>query len=88
MAVFSQDLAGEAGAVEAVALTADFGKGLDVALDFAGNFILGNFQVIARLQIRPKSRAVPEITREAEGRISGDAGVSSREAAPTFSRKT
>ena len=53
------------GAVEAVALTADFGEGLDIAFDFAGNLILCDFQVIARLQVHPKRRAVPEITRQA-----------------------
>jgi hypothetical protein len=48
---------------------------LDIAGDLAGDLVLGDFQVIARLQIHPKSRTVPEITRKAERGIRGDAAA-------------
>src|SRR6266568_218032 len=53
-------------------LTADLGEGLDIALDLAGDLVFCNFQGIARLQIHPKSGAVSEIARKAEGGIRGD----------------
>ena len=43
-----------------------------VALDLARDFIFGHFQVLARLQVHPKCRAVLEVTREAQSRVRRD----------------
>lgn len=56
-------------------LAAHCGERLYVALDLARDFILGDFQVIARLQIHPKGWAVSEIACKAERRIGGDSSA-------------
>ena len=43
-----------------------------VALYFARDFILGHFQIAARLQVHPKCRAVLEVTGEAQRRVRRD----------------
>lgn len=39
-------------------LTAHFPWGLNVALDSAGHFVFGDFQIVAGLEVHPKGRAV------------------------------
>src|SRR5690349_22420022 len=53
-------------------LMADFGEGLDSALDLAGDLVFGNFQIVACLKVHPKRGAVSEKAGKAEGGIRSD----------------
>src|SRR6266566_3937900 len=44
----------------------------DIAFNLISNLILGNFQVIARLEIHPERRTVVEVARETKGRVSSN----------------
>jgi len=44
---------------------------LHVALDFGGEFVLGNFQFITGLKVHPEDGAVVEIASEAESCFGG-----------------
>ncbi len=46
---------------------------LHVASDLGGNLVLGDFQVVAGLEIHPEYRSVLEIARKAQSRVGGDA---------------
>jgi hypothetical protein len=43
-----------------------------IAFNLISNFMLGNFQVIARLEIHPERRTVVEVARETQGCVSSN----------------
>jgi hypothetical protein len=44
----------------------------DIAFNLISNLILGNFQVIARLEIHPERRTIVEVARETQGCVSSN----------------
>jgi hypothetical protein len=48
---------------------------LHISRNLGGDLVLGNFQLVARLEIHPESSGVLEITRKAQRRVGGDAAA-------------
>jgi hypothetical protein len=48
---------------------------LHISRNLGGDLVLGNFQVVARLEIHPESSGVLEITRKTQRRVGGDAAA-------------
>src|SRR6202166_490178 len=44
----------------------------DIAFNLISNFIFGDFQVIARLEIHPERRTIVEVARETQGGVSSN----------------